>query len=57
LLQKLFEFPLGMEDPFTETMPLHQELFDNIRERNVKGAQSINDKIINMMYQDIKSVK
>lgn len=57
LLKKLFEFPLGMEDPFTETMPLHQELFDNIRERNVKGAQLVNDKIINMMYQDIKSVK
>jgi DNA-binding FadR family transcriptional regulator len=57
LLQKLFEFPLGMEDPFTETMPLHQELFDCIRKRNVKGAQSSNDRIINMMYKDIKSVK
>ena len=57
LLKKLFEFPLGMEDPFTETMPLHQELFDSIRKRNVKGAQSINDRIINMMYKDIKSVR
>lgn len=57
LLKKLWEFPLGMEDPFTETMPLHKDLFDSIRKRNVKRAVSINDKIINMMYRDIKSVK
>lgn len=57
LLKKLWEFPLGMEDPFTETMPLHKDLFDSIRKRNVKSAVSINDKIINMMYRDIKSVK
>lgn len=57
LLKKLWEFPLGMEDPFTETMPLHRDLFNSIRKRNVKSAVSINDKIINMMYRDVKSVK
>lgn len=57
LLKRLWEFPLGMEDPFTETMPLHRDLFNSIRKRNVKSAVSINDKIINMMYRDIKSVK
>jgi DNA-binding FadR family transcriptional regulator len=57
LLQKLWEFPLGMEDPFTDTIPLHQELFDSIRKRNAKSAQAVNDKIINMMYNDVKSVK
>lgn len=55
LLNKLWEFPLGMKDPFTDTMPLHEELFKNIRERNVKKAQAINDKIIGMIYKDVKS--
>lgn len=55
LLNKLWEFPLGMKDPFTETIPLHEELFINIRKRNVKKAQAVNDKIISMIYKDVKS--
>lgn len=55
LLEKLWDFPLGMKDPFTKTMPLHEELFNCIRMRNVKKAQKINDKIIGMICEDIKS--
>lgn len=55
LLNKLWEFPLGMKDPFTDTIPLHEDLFINIRKRNVKKAQAINDKIISMIYRDVKS--
>lgn len=57
LLSKLFDFPLGMEDPFTSTIPLHKELFDSIRERNVRKAQAVNDKIINMMYKEVREAK
>lgn len=55
LLNKLWNFPLGMVDPFTETIPLHEELFIHIRKRNIKKAQAINDKIISMIWKDVKS--
>lgn len=55
LLNKLWNFPLGMKDPFTDTIPLHEELFINIRKRNIKKAQSINDKITSMIYKAVKS--
>lgn len=57
LLQKIWDYPLGMNDPFTETIPLHEELFNSIRKRNVKKAQAINDKIINMLCKDVMSAK
>ena len=57
LLDKLWDFPLGMEDPFTETMPLHEELFDCIKKRKVRKAQNVNDKIIGMLCEDIRSAK
>lgn len=57
LLENLWDFPLGMKDPFTKTMPLHEELYNCIRKRNVKKAQQVNDKIIAMICDDIKSAK
>jgi GntR family transcriptional regulator, transcriptional repressor for pyruvate dehydrogenase complex len=57
LLNKLWDFPFGMGDPFTCTIPLHEELFNNIRKRNVKKAQMVNDKIIHMICEDIKGAK
>lgn len=54
---KLWDFPLGMQDPFTDTMPLHKSLFDSIRERNERKALSINDKILNMIYKEVKTAK
>ncbi|HBE79861.1 MAG TPA: FadR family transcriptional regulator [Firmicutes bacterium] len=54
LLAKLWEFPLGLKEPFTDTIPLHKELFIQIRRRNVKKAQAINDKIIHMICDEIK---
>lgn len=57
LLKKLWDFPLGMEDPFTDTMPLHEELFGGIRKRDVRKAQAVNDKIIHMVYEAVKNAK
>lgn len=57
LLDKLWEFPLGMSDPFTSTIPLHEELFNYIKIRKTKKAQAINDRIIHMVCEDIKNAK
>lgn len=56
LLNKLWDFPLGMRDPFIDTIPLHKELFDSIKSRNVKKAQSVNERIIKMMIREIKDL-
>lgn len=57
MLSKLWNFPLGLEDPFIDTIPLHKELFDNIRKRDVKKAQAVNDKILNMMCDEVKKAE
>ena len=57
LLKKLWDFPLGMKDPFTATIPLHKDLFDSIRKRNIRKAQMINDKIIAMNCEEIKAAE
>lgn len=54
LLEKLWNFPFGLEDPFTDTIPLHEKLYKSIINRNVKEAQSINDKILEMVCDTIK---
>lgn len=48
-------FPLEMESPFTETMPVHLDLYKAIRARDVKKAQEINDQILNMIEHDVKT--
>lgn len=53
-MNKLWEFPLNMENPFTNTIPLHEELYRALRERNLKKAREINEKILNDMIKDIK---
>jgi len=57
MLSKLWNFPLGLEDPFIDTIPLHKELFDNIRKRDIKKAQAVNDKILNMMCDEVKKAE
>lgn len=57
MLSKLWNFPLGLEDPFIDTIPLHKELFDNIRKRDIKKAQAVNDKILNMMCNEVKKAE
>lgn len=57
MLQRLWSHPLGMEDPFLASMPLHEELFKAIKERNVKKAQEINDDLLDLVWNDIKSAQ
>lgn len=54
LLEKLWQFPFGLKDPFTDTIPLHEKLYENIINRNVKEAQNINDKILEMICETIR---
>lgn len=54
VLQKFWQFPLDMEDPFLESIPLHESLYLAICEKNVKKAQMINEQLLNVVYQDIE---
>lgn len=54
IMDKFWEFPLNMEDPFRESLPLHEDLYHAIRQRDVKKAQTINEKLLDAVYRDIK---
>jgi DNA-binding FadR family transcriptional regulator len=57
LSDKLWEFPLDMKEPFTDTIPLHKDLYHAIKERNTKKALDINDQILNMVYHTVEEQK
>ncbi len=52
-MDKLWEFPLNMESPFTETIPLHEKFYEALRARNLKKAQFYNSEILDKVVQDI----
>lgn len=47
--------PLDMVDPFTETIPLHGDLYNALSQRNIRLAQTINDEILDRMRTDIQN--
>lgn len=53
-MKNMWQFPLNMEDPFTRTIPLHEELYKALCERNAKKAIEINKTILKMEVQEIK---
>lgn len=53
-MDKLWEFPLNMEEPFLESIPLHKELFLAIKNKNYKLAQSINEQLLDIVFNEIK---
>lgn len=55
VMDRFWEFPLDMEDPFLGSLPLHEELYQAICEKNVKKAQMINEKLLDEIYQDIQN--
>lgn len=57
VMDRFWEFPLDMEDPFLGSLPLHEELYQAICEKNVKKAQAINEKLLDEIYQDIRKQK
>ncbi len=57
VMDQFWEFPLAMEDPFRESLPLHEELYQAICEKNVKKAQAINEKLLDAVYRDIRDQK
>lgn len=52
-MDKLWEFPLNMESPFTETMPMHVDFYKALRSRNLKKAQYYNEKILDDVIKDV----
>lgn len=52
-MEKLWEFPLNMESPFTETMPIHVDFYKALKNRDLKMAQHYNEKILDSMIQDV----
>ena len=46
---KLWQFPLDIEDPFKASMPYYEAL----KERDIKKAQKINHKLLDCVYEDI----
>jgi len=54
LSDKLWEFPLDMKEPFTDTIPFHKDLYNAIKERNAKKALDINDQILDMVYHTVQ---
>nr|WP_294465037.1 FadR/GntR family transcriptional regulator [uncultured Sellimonas sp.] len=50
---KLWQFPLDIEDPFKASMPYHETLYQALRERDIKNAQKINNKLLDCVYDDI----
>lgn len=56
-MQKMWEFPLNMESPFTGTMPLHKDLYEALCARDTKKAIEINTAIMKMMIHEIEEQK
>lgn len=50
---KLWQFPLDIKDPFKASMPYHETLYQALKERDIKKAQKINNKLLDCVYDDI----
>lgn len=57
IMDQFWQYPLDMEDPFLASTPLHKTLYEAICERNVKKAQSINEQLLNIVFEEIKDQK
>lgn len=54
VMDKFWEFPLNMEDPFSESIPFHEKLYEAICEKDVRKAQAINEKLLDAVYRDVR---
>lgn len=55
LTDELWDFPLGIKNPFINTIPLHKKLYEAIVERDFLRAKHYNDAIFIMMIDEIKT--
>lgn len=55
-MRTLWNFPLEMESPFTTTIPLHEELYQALCDRDVKKAIEIDKTILRMEIKEIKEL-
>lgn len=54
LMDQFWNFPLAMESPFTETIPMHVDLYQALRDRDGKRAQEVNEQILDMIVRDVE---
>lgn len=52
----IWNFPLEMESPFTATIPLHEEMYQALCNRDVKRAIEIDKTILKMEIKEIKEL-
>lgn len=55
LTDELWDFPFGIKDPFIDTIPLHEKMFEAICNRDYFKAIHYNDMIFIMMIDEIKA--
>lgn len=55
LTDELWDFPLGINNPFVETIPLHKKMFEAIVRRDFFKAKHYNDASFIMMIEEIES--
>lgn len=53
VMDQFWQYPLNMEDPFAESLPLHGQLYEAICRKDVKKAQVINEQLLDSIYRDI----
>lgn len=57
MMDHLWQSPLQLESPFTDTIPLHEELYNALKDRNVRKARAINNKILDAICHEVKEAK
>lgn len=50
----LWDYPLGQDDPFTSTIPLHQKMCNSMMERDFVSAKFYSDSIFMQEIEEIK---
>ncbi len=55
-MNSMWNFPLDMESPFTETIPLHEELYQALCQRDVRKAIEIDKNILRREIKEIKEL-
>lgn len=56
-LEKIWKTPLGLSEPFTESVPQHKSMFTYLMQGKIKEAQEVNDKMMDKLIKEIKEFK
>jgi DNA-binding FadR family transcriptional regulator len=54
VFKHIWEYPLNMQHPFSDTIPLHRDLFLALRSRSRADAERVDNKIMDIMVKEIR---